>query len=398
MPTLPPADGSWTHPPLAASVVVLTHGMLEQIHGVVRALYRISRLSSFPALGAEGGDPEIEARPERNAAVMMGYDFHIAGGPEGQPRLIEINTNAGGALVNAQHTYRTLGAAARACLCRDWLPVERLEEAIVASFQEEHRALSPDRPLRRLAIVDDQPDAQLLRGEFELYRELFGRFDIEADVVDTASLLELPCGSLASPAHPELPLDLVYWRDTDFLLHTPRARLLRKAWLADRVVVSPSPCEYLKLADKRRLIAFSDREALRRLGASEAEQQLLERVVPRTLHLRDLALERAWRERKRWVFKPAAAFGSRAVYRGDKISRRKLEEIHGRDDYIAQERVEPGAVDVRTECGVQRMKFDVRAYVYRDQILLLGARAYQGQVTTMRTPGGGFSAICVSDA
>jgi hypothetical protein len=41
------------------------------------------------------------------------------------------------------------------------------------------------------------------------------------------------------------------------------------------------------------------------------------------------------------------------------------------------------------------MKFDVRAYAYRDQPLFLGARVYQGQVTNFRSPGGGFSAICV---
>jgi hypothetical protein len=42
------------------------------------------------------------------------------------------------------------------------------------------------------------------------------------------------------------------------------------------------------------------------------------------------------------------------------------------------------------------MKFDVRAYAYRDRVLLLGARVYEGQVTNLRSPGGGFSGICVS--
>ena len=37
-----------------------------------------------------------------------------------------------------------------------------------------------------------------------------------------------------------------------------------------------------------------------------------------------------------------------------------------------------------------------RAYVYRERIFLLGARVYRGQVTNMRSPGGGFSAICVA--
>jgi hypothetical protein len=42
------------------------------------------------------------------------------------------------------------------------------------------------------------------------------------------------------------------------------------------------------------------------------------------------------------------------------------------------------------------MKFDVRAYAYQGRVLLLGARIYEGQVTNLRSPGGGFSAICVS--
>ena len=95
------------------------------------------------------------------------------------------------------------------------------------------------------------------------------------------------------------------------------------------------------------------------------------------------------------MFKPAAAFASRAVYRGDKISRRKLEEIARLGGFVAQRRVEPGEVEVATGEGPRRMKFDVRAYAYRDEVLLLGARAYEGQVTNLRTPGGGFSAICV---
>ncbi len=395
MPHPSASDGSWAQLPLAASVVVLDGGVVEQIAATVRALYRIAHLPAFPSLGEEAGDPEIEARNVRNAAVMMGYDFHIS---EGQAHLIEINTNAGGALINARHTDRLVGVSARECLCRDWMPLERLEERIVESFREEFRSVCAERPLRNVALVDDAPESQFLRGEFELYCDLFRRFGIESEVIDTKRLVELPDGGVASPERPGLPLDLVYLRDTDFLLQTPRARVLRRAWFANRVVVTPSPREYLRLADKRRLVAFSDPRLLRSLGATEEEQALLGRVVPRTLRLQDLELSRAWQERKRWVFKPAAAFGSRAVYRGDKITRRKLEEVHARSDYVAQERVEPGAVEVRTERGTQRMKFDVRAYVYRDRVLMLGARVYQGQVTTMRTPGGGFSAVCVSSA
>ena len=58
----------------------------------------------------------------------------------------------------------------------------------------------------------------------------------------------------------------------------------------------------------------------------------------------------------------------------------------------------PGEVEVETLEGRRKMKFGVRAYAYSDQVLLPGARVYQGQVTNLRSPGGGFSAICVSRA
>ena len=94
-----------------------------------------------------------------------------------------------------------------------------------------------------------------------------------------------------------------------------------------------------------------------------------------------LGVEAAWRTRRDWVFKPAMAFASRAVYRGDKISRRKLAEIAAAGGFVAQRRVEPGEIEVahRRRGPAPELKFDVRAYVHRDEMLLLGARAYRGR-------------------
>ena len=39
------------------------------------------------------------------------------------------------------------------------------------------------------------------------------------------------------------------------------------------------------------------------------------------------------------------------------------------------------------------MKVDVRCYVYRGEIQLLGARLYRGQTTNFRTDGGGLAAV-----
>ena len=46
----------------------------------------------------------------------------------------------------------------------------------------------------------------------------------------------------------------------------------------------------------------------------------------------------------------------------------------------------------------EEYKFDLRFYVYRDALQLMVARVYQGQVTNLRTPGGGFAAVRVVDA
>jgi hypothetical protein len=246
--------------------------------------------------------------------------------------------------------------------------------------------------LRSIAIVDERPEQQFLYPEFELFRELLERSGIRAEIADTGELVRTVSGGIELGG---TPIDLVYLRDTDFALEAPRAAPLRAAYLAGEVVVTPSPREHHLLADKRRLALFSSRASLARLGVGSEDAAFLAEMVPETRLLGEMSFEEAWSTRREWVFKPAASFGSRAVYRGDKISKRKLREIHPEAHYLAQRRIHPGAVQVDTGDGLRTMKFDVRAYAYRDQPLLLGARVYQGQVTNFRSPGGGFSAICV---
>ena len=146
---------------------------------------------------------------------------------------------------------------------------------------------------------------------------------------------------------------------------------------------------------RHRRAAFAAEGLGEALGVAAEDAAFLARIVPETRRLEDLGAEAAWRTRNEWVFKPTAAHGSRGVYRGDKISRRRFDAIVAAGGFVAQRAVAPGEVEVPTSEGPRRMKFDVRAYAYRDEILLLGARVYQGQVTNLRTPGGGFSAICV---
>jgi hypothetical protein len=355
----------------------------------VAAAFRLAHGERWQALVDAGASEPMRFAPG-NFGVFMGYDFHVT--PAG-PRLIEINTNAGGAVVNGLHTAALCDPVRLACLCADLMPVETMEERLVGQFVAEFEAVrgAGARP-RRVAIADEMPERQFLYPEFELMRGLLGRHGIEAHICDTGDLAwgggALELGGVA--------VDLVYLRDTDFTLETPRTAALRAGYLARAVVVTPSPREYFLLADKRRLGLLSSPEALAAAGATAEEAALFAAVVPETRLLRELDAERVWRERGEWVFKPATAFGSRAVYRGDKISRRRFEEVCATPGYLAQRRAPPGEIDVETSDGPRRMKFDVRAYAYRGEILLLGARAYQGQVTNLRSPGGGFSAICVA--
>jgi len=378
--------------PYARTLVALDPSHFEAIRRTVAALYRVAHREPFQRFVDAGADPVARHRPA-HAAVFMGYDFHLT--PDG-PRLIEVNTNAGGALLNGLHTASLIAPASFSCLCKELLPLATMRERILDTFRAEQAASRPGAPLASVAIADDQPQAQFLREEFELFRRLFEEAGIHASVCDVRALERARGGLWLGGQH----LDLVYLRDVDWRLEAPRSAALRGAYLADEVVVTPSPREHHLLAHKARLVLFSSAERLAALGATPEESALLAVVVPETRTLAEFGIEAAWRERAEWVFKPEAAHASRAVYRGDKISRRRLEAIAATGGFVAQRRVEPGRVAVAAVEGdaplaSRPMKFDVRAYAYRDQVLLLGARVYEGQVTNLRTPGGGFSAICV---
>jgi hypothetical protein len=380
--------------PFAGSTVIgLGAEHFAAIQRTVRTLFALAHSPAYQSALASETD-EVTRHDPGNFGVFMGYDFHVT--PEG-PRLIEVNTNAGGALLNGLHTAALCDPAKLACVCSELLSVEDLERDLVDTFRAEFaaatRASRAERELARVAIVDEAPAQQFLAPEFELFRALFAKFGIEARIADTRELAPGPGGGVALGGW---PVQLVYLRDTDFTLASERTRALRAAYLADQVVVTPAPREHFLLADKRRLAWFSSPERLASFGLGADDAHFLATVIPETRLLAELDAERVFRERASWVFKPAAAFGSRAVYRGDKVSRKKFAEIAGQPGYVAQRHAPAGRVRVETSDGPREMKFDVRAYAYQGRVLLLGARVYEGQVTNLRSPGGGFSGICVS--
>jgi hypothetical protein len=312
----------------------------------------------------------------------MGYDFHM--GPDG-PALIEVNTNAGGAMLNA-----VLGQAQRSCCApgSSGLPADAFEAAVAHMFTTEWVHQRDSGAPAVIAIVDDQPHAQYLYPEFLLAQRMLERHGHKVVIADSADLTYQD-GALRLGAS---LIDLVYNRLVDFSLEAGEHDALRRAYLDGAVVVTPNPYVHALLADKRNLTLLSDPALLRSWGFDQLLVDTLSRGVPTTERVTAAAAERLWAERKHLFFKPATGYGSKAAYRGDKLTKSVWSEIL-RGDYVAQAYVAPSERIIRLDGEALKRKIDIRLYTYDGHMLLAAARLYQGQTTNMRSPGGGFAPV-----
>ena len=364
------------------TVVFVGEKSLQRMADLVAAVETVVALPAWQA-SVLARSPAIASHPVVHPGVFLGFDFHL---DDDGPRLIEINTNAGGGLLNVH-----LAGAQRSCCgpVAPRLPDPAVVEAdFLAMFLAEWRAMRGAAPLRRVAIVDETPADQYLAPEFELFRRFFQEAGIAAVIADPQDLSwdgqELRCQNEA--------VDLVYNRLTDFDLDETAHAALRHAYLAEAVVLTPHPRAHALYADKRNLILLSDATALDEMGVPAETRDILLATVPLTVAVTADGAERFWSERRRWFFKPAAGFGSRAAYRGDKLTRRVFEQILA-GDYIAQAIVPPSERRVHVGTAPQDLKLDLRCYAYAGRVQLVAARLYQGQTTNFRTPGGGFAAV-----
>lgn len=363
----------------------MAQGDVDAMVRIVRAIEAAARLPAYRE-AALAWAPEIARRDFGPRGAFMGYDFHLAA--EG-PKLIEINTNAGGAFLNA------LLARAQLACCREVeISLGRseagdFEAAVLRMFEREWTLQRAGGRPQRVAIVDDRPEEQYLYPEFLLAQRFFEKHGIEAAVTDGGTLRFAEGRLFAGAA----PVDLVYNRLVDFALERPEHAALRAAYEAGAVVVTPNPRAHALFADKRNLTLLSDPERLRALGMPAASAADLA-GVPRTVAVTPENAAELWETRKQWFFKPAGGHGSKAVYRGDKVTRGVFAEV-ARGGYVAQAYAAPGERMIRLDGTPQARKADVRLYVYDGEVLLKAARLYQGQTTNFRTPGGGFAPVFV---
>ncbi|MEX1198275.1 MAG: hypothetical protein WEB57_10500 [Pseudohongiellaceae bacterium] len=354
---------------------------LHRMQAVVQAVEAAAALPDYRRRVLSWAPQNAQFNPGP-AGALMGYDFHLG---EDGPRLIEVNTNAGGAFLNAvlaRAQLQCCGGSANVAWAEDF------NAAVIGQFESEWRSQRGSGGPETIAIVDEQPAEQYLYPEFNLAQQLFQRNGIDALILSPSDL-RYEAGALYSG---ERRIDLVYNRLVDFGLEAPEYAALRSAWLEEGAVITPNPFIHALLADKRNLALLSDDEALLDWGLSADYAELLRLGIPRTVTVSAADGEELWKQRKQWFFKPVAGHGSKGVYRGSKLTRSTFARIL-ESDYIAQAYVPPSERLVLVDGEGEMLKVDVRLYTYRGSLLLAAARLYRGQTTNFRTPGGGFAPL-----
>lgn len=328
---------------------------LSQIKTAVKIIDQWSRKN--PSANA----PETAKVKIKNRSVLTAYDFHLD--EQNTPRLIEINTNAAGFLVT-DLIHKSHGLHTRSL------------ESLKKSFTAEWKLFSGSSPPPAYtAIVDENIDSQKMNFEFFMYKDLMDSWGWKSEVLDVKNLQINHKDKLINPNNTEI--DFIYNRLTDFYLK--KHPLLEQAYKKQTACFSPNPNEYFKLADKRNLCRLYE-------WSKTSNHSLLQNIlIPSEL----LSVKKdVWKNKKTLFFKPLENYGGRGSYRGKTITKKKFSELK---NYIVQEYIPP---KIWTDPVHQdHWKFDIRAYVYQDQIQLMGGRIYKGQVTNFRNTFGGFCLV-----
>ena len=284
----------------SARPVFVSQAHLRRMAEVVRAAEAVVALPEYRERVLLRA-PAIARHDPGARGVFFGYDFHVAGDRLG---LIEINTNAGGAMLNA-----VLARAQRAC-CAPIEPlvptaaaVQAFEDRIVAMFREEwrasgrhgrrdhrHRRCRPAAavPVPGVRVVPRPVRAARARGRDRRPGRLrMARRPALARRAGRRSRVQPTHGLRARGAGERGPA-----RGLSGTRHRAHA----------------DPRAHALYADKRNLALLGDAAELRALGAPQAVCDLLAEHIPRTERVTPAAAERLWNERRQLFFKPTAGF------------------------------------------------------------------------------------------
>jgi hypothetical protein len=345
----------------------LPKALLDEAQDFVDATFKLRESSEYQRVLAA----ELQERGLKdpgNKSICMSYDFHVDSA--GHLKLIEINTNAAfQALGFEMYKMRNLP-----------LPVadftmNEFKSSIETELKLQGKNISDS---LQIAIIDEEPEKQRLFVEFLVFQSYFQKWGWNSQIAD---FRKVPT------------VDFIYNRFTDFYLSGEESKRLKDLFLTRQTCFSPNPFEYCLLADKQRMIDWSSEDFWKQLPSELQDlKPKLDLNLPLTKDLCPAKADEIWAERKKFFFKPKRAFGAKQSYRGGTISHRNYLELVNQE-MIAQEYVPAPEVKFQTPEGEQSFKYDLRFYVYRSRVQFVVARTYQGQVTNLKTPYGGFTPV-----
>ena len=368
--------------------IKLPKNIIEQMQNLITAVEKVITISNEKNNNSSNSSNSSNIRNDNLKGIFMGYDFHLQNNNENKnitPKLIEINTNAGGAFLNL--------CLLNAIYKNDKNNVaDKLANEFVAMFKNEFAIFSNNQKnLQTIAIVDENPSEQFLYPEFEICQKILAKNNIQT-IISSPENLSIQNNNLYY--NNSIKIDFVYNRLTDFYLRSnAKNNALLTAYQNDFAAISPNPKIYDLYANKNNLINLSNADFLDNLNIDNQSKNILLKHIPKILKVKDNDTEYLWKQRKNLFFKTAEGYGSKAVYRGDKLTKKVFAEIIESDAYLAQEIIPPSEHLLKNINAV--MKADFRCYCYNGKIQLVAARLYQGQTTNFRTENGGFM-ICES--
>jgi len=374
----------------AQSPVFLSDSHVQTMKQIITAIESVIQTQEFQR-EISTLMPDIARHNFGPRGVFFGYDFHLAA--EG-PKLIEINTNAGGVLLNLYLAdAQREGCTDIKSIFSGKTNVVDIEHQLISMFQEEWSLQRPDQSLKTIAIVDNHPQTQFLYPEFLLFQSLFERHGFRSIIADPKNFDirddALYCG--------DTRIDLVYNRLTSFYLESAECSTLNTAYKNGIAVFTPSPHDYALYADKRNLTLLSDFSRLRQMGVGAPTIEILQRSLPLCVMVTPENAESLWNSRKHYFFKPINGYASRGAYRGAKLTKRVWAEIIN-SEYIAQQLIPPSERVLMIDGEKQSLKVDIRCVAYKGEVQQMSARLYQGQTTNLRTKGGGLATVFSTDS
>lgn len=340
---------------------------LNQAQDIVSDLHKLSRSSSYvKQLSKELPWEKVQPTP----SLFSSLDVHVD--ENNDLKIIEVNTNASMYLITeALYRFHRLKEFSEA------------KQDLIHSFEKTFSEKIKQNAL--CLIADENMDKQALTVGFAIFKHFFQQqWPLRCEVVDVNEL------SLKENQifWREQPVDMIYNRYCDFYLQHHSA--LRQAYLDNKTLISPNPRGYALLADKNRMLMWSE-DFFK--GLTEQENlplPHLQKALPKIYQVTDP--EKFWQQRKKFFFKPPQSYGSKAVYNGKSMSRTMYERVIN-DAYLAQETIPAPKVDFNHQNEKITFKYDLRFYFFEDKVQLAVARLYQGQLTNAQTPFGGLAPV-----